>query len=245
MALYTIADLHLAGGTGDKKNMDVFDPRWTDARNKLEKNWRSLITEEDKVIIPGDISWALKLEDTAEDFDFINSLPGQKYIGKGNHDFWWTTAKAMTKFFNEKGYNSLNILYNNSFVFDECAVVCSRGWFPDPANQKTAGEVDWDKISSREEIRFKISIDSLPKNLDENTEKIAFLHFPPVWNGFVCRGLINLMHQAGIRRCFFGHIHGYYMPDADFDFEDIHFQMISADRLNFTPQRIFFDKNDK
>ena len=93
MAIFTIADLHLPGKEGDKKSMEVFGSRWIGGTAKLIKNWNALITEEDSVIIPGDISWAMTLEEAREDFAMLNSLPGTKYIGKGNHDFWWTTSK--------------------------------------------------------------------------------------------------------------------------------------------------------
>ncbi len=238
MSLYTIADLHLPGAEGSRKAMDVFDPRWTDAKSKLEKKWISLVRDTDSVILPGDFSWALRLEDTLEDFRFLNSLPGTKYIGKGNHDFWWTTARNMNSFFENYKLNSIKLLYNNSYVIGNTAVIGARGWFPDPENQKTVGEVDWNKMISREEIRLKLSIDSLPKDA-ENKEKILFIHFPPVWKGFECRGILDMMHNAGIKRCYYGHIHGYYMSDADFVFEDIKFEMISADHLDFAPKPVF------
>ena len=240
MALYTIADLHLPGGTGDAKKMDVFDPVWTDAQNKLEKNWRALVTDGDAVVLPGDFSWALKLEDTIDDFRFLDALPGQKYIGKGNHDFWWTTAKTMNGFFAQNGFSSLHLLYNNSYELPEAVIVGARGWFPDPANQKAENEADWQKVSAREEIRLDISLRSVPADVPPEKERILFMHFPPVWNGLVLRGILDKMHASGIRRCYFGHIHGYYLPDADFDFEGIRFEMVSADHLHFIPKRVFF-----
>lgn len=233
MSVFAIADLHLPGGAGEDKSMSVFENRWKGAAAKLEKNWRAAVGENDRVIIPGDVSWAMKLEETAEDFAFIDSLPGEKYVGKGNHDFWWTTARSMNAFFRSHGFNSIHLLYNNSYSFDGINVVGARGWFPDPSNQKTVGEVDWEKISRREESRLKLSLLSVPR--DSRGQTVLFIHFPPVWNGFVCRGIIDLMHEAGIVRCYFGHIHGFYGPGADFEFEGISFKMISADRLNFTP----------
>ena len=97
MSLFVIADLHLS--SDGSKSMEVFGPKWTDYQKKIEKNWRAVVTDEDTVIVPGDISWALKLQDSESDFRFLESLPGQKLIGKGNHDFWWSTQAKMNAFF--------------------------------------------------------------------------------------------------------------------------------------------------
>lgn len=235
MSIFAIADLHLPGPYGETKSMEVFEPRWKDAVSKLEKNWRKLVSDGDSVIIPGDISWALKTEDAMADLAFINSLPGTKYLGKGNHDFWWNTANKLNRLFDENGFDSLKLLYNNSYIIENTAVIGARGWFPDPSNQKTAGDTDWSKISAREEIRLSISLKSLPEELGDDTEKILFIHFPPVWNGFECRGIIDMIKSSGIKKVYYGHIHGFYSSEGDFDFEGISFKMISADRLSFAP----------
>jgi len=235
MAIYTIADLHLPGPYGEQKSMEVFEARWKDSKSKLEKNWRALVGENDSVIIPGDISWAMKTGEVISDLEFIDSLPGTKYIGKGNHDFWWNTAKKLQKLFSEYSFDSLKILYNNSYIIEDKAVIGARGWFPDPSNQKTQGDTDWDKISAREEIRLKLSLASLPADLSPDVEKILFIHFPLVWRGFECRGLIDMIKAAGIKRVYYGHIHGVYSSEGDFEFEGIRFKMISADRLDFSP----------
>ena len=99
MALFTIADLHLSGNEGTNKSMEVFGRRWIGGTEKLIRNWNALITPDDTVVIPGDVSWAMTLDDALEDFKFIHSLPGTKIIGKGNHDFWWSTAKKMNDLF--------------------------------------------------------------------------------------------------------------------------------------------------
>ena len=112
MSLYVMADLHLS--SDGSKSMAVFGSRWIDYMEKIRKNWCAVINEEDTVIIPGDISWALKLEDTLEDFRFLDSLPGKKLIGKGNHDFWWSTVSKMTAFLEQNGLSSIRFLYNNA-----------------------------------------------------------------------------------------------------------------------------------
>ena len=247
MSLYAIADLHLCGNDESRKSMAVFDDIWLHARQKLEKNWRALVTNEDTVIIPGDISWAMTFDEATDDLAFIDSLPGHKLLGKGNHDFWWSTARKMYSGFAEKKLTTLNIIYNNSYELDGCTVCSTRGWFPDPMNQKTVGETDWEKISLRETLRLRHSLDAQPLRLQGNapdssvsgnSEKIVFLHFPPVWNGYVCSGITDTLAEYGIKRCYFGHIHGIYDSRGSFDYEGIHYEMISADHLNFTPLHV-------
>lgn len=237
MAVYTIADLHLPGKEGKNKSMEIFGNRWIGGVDKLIKNWCAVVDDGDTVVIPGDISWAMTLEEALEDFRLLDSLPGTKLIGKGNHDFWWATASKMLRFFEENNFRTLKILYNNSYVADGFALCGSRGWFSDEANQKTVGEVNWLKIVDRETARLKISLESvLPEHSD--LEKLVFLHFPPVWNASVSEDIITLMHEHGVKRCFYGHIHGVYTSDAIFDYGGIRFEMISADYLGFCPRKI-------
>lgn len=239
MSVFTIADLHLPGKEGNNKSMEIFGSRWIGCVDKLIKNWTAIVNENDTVVIPGDISWAMTLEDATEDFRLLNSLPGTKIIGKGNHDFWWATASKMNKFFEQNKFETLKILYNNSYVTENCAICGSRGWFSDEANQKTVGEVDWLKIVDRETARLKLSLESVPAE-NSDLQKIVFLHFPPVWNSSVSTDIISLMKEHGVKRCYYGHIHGVYTSDASFEYDGIRFEMISADYLGFCPRKISF-----
>jgi predicted phosphohydrolase len=117
MALYAISDLHLA--LSIDKPMDVFGNRWAEYMGRLEKNWCSMITDEDHVIVPGDISWATYLDQAYEDFRFIHELPGRKIISKGNHDYWWTTRSKLDKFLGENGFDSISFMHNNSYCVGE------------------------------------------------------------------------------------------------------------------------------
>ena len=111
MALYAIADLHLSLGTD--KPMDVFRG-WENYVERLEKNWRALVTEEDTVVIAGDISWGMRLEETGKDFAFIESLPGKKLLLKGNHDYWWSTRNKIETFFAQKGFKTMQLVFNSA-----------------------------------------------------------------------------------------------------------------------------------
>lgn len=239
MSLFVIADLHLSS---DKtKSMEVFGSRWKDYMNKLCKNWHAVVAPEDTVIVPGDISWALKLEDAKEDLLFLHSLPGRKLIGKGNHDFWWNTSKKMHSFMEHLQINSIDFLYNNAYVLDDCIVCGTRGWFVEEAQQHTVGSVDYMRIVNREAIRLRLSLDAakaLQKETGKDLPILVFLHFPPVWSGFVCREIVDILHEYEIRTCCFGHIHGaYYMPKNQ-NFEGIDMILCAADALDFVPMRI-------
>ena len=142
MSIFAIGDTHLTFSTD--KPMDIFRG-WTDYVDRLEKNWRAIVDESDTVVIPGDISWAMSLEQAKKDFAFLDSLPGKKLIMKGNHDYWWTTKKKMDTFLSENGFDSLSILHNNAFRVGDFTVCGSRGWFLEEKNQNdnTFSDLCW------------------------------------------------------------------------------------------------------
>ena len=149
MSLFVIGDLHLS--LGEDKPMDVFSG-WNDYVQRLENNWRRLITDDDTVVIAGDISWAMKLEETLTDFRFIHSLPGKKLLLKGNHDYWWATKKKMDEFISVNHLDSLSILFNNAFRVGEYAVCGTRGWF---LENEAPEDI---KVLNREVGRLKMSL---------------------------------------------------------------------------------------
>ena len=106
--------------------MDIFGSRWKDHTNRIRQEWEAVVTPDDTVVIPGDISWAMSLEDAKADFAFIHALPGRKLIGKGNHDYWWTTMTKMRAFTQENGFSSIDFLFNNAYVCEDCIVCGSR-----------------------------------------------------------------------------------------------------------------------
>jgi len=133
MNLFTISDLHLSFGAD--KPMDVFKG-WDNYVERIEANWRRMITDDDTVILPGDFSWGLKIEETARDFEFLESLPGKKIILKGNHDLWWGTAKKIKEFFEKEKIKSVEILFNNAFACGKYAIAGTRGWCLEDGNDK-------------------------------------------------------------------------------------------------------------
>ena len=245
MAIFVLSDLHLSTDLSKNKSMEVFGDRWQDYMQKIKRNWNSVIEAGDTVIVPGDISWATRLEESQSDLEFLNSLNGAKLLGKGNHDFWWSTASKMYKFFEEKGFDTLRILYNNAYVVEDRIVCGTRGWFPDESKQVTVGEVDYEKIVNREVGRLKLSLDAAKKLQEQERETNGhilpievFLHFPPVWYDFCMTEMLEVLKQYGIERVYFGHIHGAYSVPRSFEHENITFILTSSDFLSFYPLKI-------
>ena len=243
MSLFVMADLHLSINEATDKSMEVFGRRWQGYIDKIEKNWRAVVSVSDTVMIPGDISWAMNTDEARADMLFLDSLPGNKIISKGNHDFWWTTVAKMKRFFEENGIESVRFLYNNAYEAENAIICGSRGWFNDESFQNTVGgtDVSYEKIVNREVIRLKLSLDNaVALKGESDKEIIAFLHFPPVFGDFVCREIVDVLKNYGVSRCYYGHIHGNYYLPPKIDFEGIKFIITSSDYLNFSPLPIYF-----
>ena len=207
--------------------MDIFGG-WQDYTQRLEANWRSLISDEDTVVIPGDISWAMSLEGAEKDFRFIHNLPGKKIILKGNHDYWWNTKKKMDAWLENKGFDTISILHNNAFKVGDCVLCGTRGWFYDA--EKSADM----KVLLREASRLERSIEEGKKLGDE---LIVFLHYPPVMQSQRCNEIFDVLKKHNIKRCFYGHLHGESTRHSVNETVDgIKFSLISADFLSFCPQ---------
>jgi predicted phosphohydrolase len=224
MSLFAIADLHLSLGTN--KPMDDF-PGWRDYVSRLEQNWRALVAPEDTVVIAGDISWGMTLEQARTDFAFLESLPGKKLLLKGNHDYWWSTRRKMDQFIDEAGFTSLTIIHNTAEAVGEFAVCGTRGWFYD-------AEADEDKkVLAREAGRLNASIDAAERT---GLEPVVFLHYPPVWGDQVCEEFMTILTERRIRRCYYGHIHGTGIRRAvQGTVRGVELRLISGDSLSFTP----------
>lgn len=240
MSLYTIADLHLSTFDKTNKSMEIFGKSWADYMLRIENNWRRLITDEDTVIIPGDVSWALSLEEAESDLRFLDSLPGRKIIGKGNHDFWWSTMRKHRAFFEKNEIKTISFLFNNAHEAENFIIAGTRGWYNDEDAANAPDNADFEKLTNRENLRLKTSLMEAKKMQESCPEKeiIVFMHFPPFWNGKASDGLINLLHEYGIKRVYFGHIHGNYTVDPSFVYEGINMHIISADYLKFIPKLI-------
>lgn len=228
MALFTLADLHLA--TAVQKPMDIFGGRWQGYTEKIVKNWRALVGEADTVVLGGDISWGISLAEARSDFALLESLPGKKIILKGNHDLWWETAAKMHRFLDENGFHSIDFLHNNCFFYEKTALCGTRGWpfeedFADPHNEK---------IFKRELLRLEASLKLGVAG--EPEEILCFLHYPPLYANFRCGDIIALLQRYGVRRCIYGHLHSDSLRYAvEGVHEGIEWRLASGDHVNFTP----------
>ena len=241
MALFVIGDSHLSLSVA--KPMDVFGSRWKGYVEKFKNGWESSVTENDTVVLAGDISWGMTMEEAKADFDFIEALPGQKIILKGNHDYWWQTMAKLDAFVAKNEYKTIRFLHNNAYETEDFIICGSRGWYTDDRNAPIRG-ADAAKVVAREVQRIAVSLNAGVKLRDaamergEEKEILTFLHFPPIFKGYICDEIILELYRKGIERCYFGHIHGSYDSAKVISYSDIDFYLISADYLLFEPLKI-------
>lgn len=226
MALYTIGDTHLSLGTS--KPMDVFGGNWENYVEKLSESLGQL-NPEDTLVLCGDISWGMSLPEALPDFRFLDSLPGTKYILKGNHDYWWTTAAKFRRFCEEKGLRSLDLLHNNCAFYGDYALCGTRGWFLEE-EQKPHNA----KVLAREIGRLETSLQAAGEK-----PILCFLHYPPIYQGYQCPEILTVLAKYHVEQCCYGHLHG---PTIRRRLEgkrgETEFSLISADYLGFVPKKI-------
>jgi len=194
--MYAIGDLHL--GLAMNKPMDKFGAEWTSHHLRIEEKWRSMVTPQDTVVLVGDTSWAMDMEDFAPDLQLIQSLPGRKIIVPGNHDYWWGST------------NKLNALDENvyflkcGFAKAEGLHICgARGWLC--PNDTLFTEHDR-KIYLREAARLKLSLDGAMK--DGATDIVVAMHYPPLSDSGEASAFTALMREYPVRLVVYGHLHG-------------------------------------
>ena len=227
MALYAIGDPHLSLGTD--KPMDVFGGVWKGYVDKLLTGFQR-VGEEDTVVLCGDLSWGMSLEQAREDFAFLDALPGRrKLLLKGNHDYWWTTAAKMDRFFQENGFKTLEILHNNCALYGDVALCGTRGWFYEEDQQGHN-----EKVFKRELIRLEASLKA-----GGEREKLCYLHYPPLYQGYRCPEIIALLERYGVKSCYYGHLHGgSHRLAVEGRQGSVEYHLVSADYLDFTPRRV-------
>jgi len=231
MAIYGISDLHLA--LGMDKPMDIFGDNWENHEKKIEENWINKIKEEDLVLLPGDFSWAMYIEEAKKDFEFLNRLPGTKLLLKGNHDYWWTTLTKMKKFLEENNFKNIDFIYNNSYLWEDKIIVGTRGWSEQEDNAE--------KIIRRENLRLEMSLKDGIEKYGKDKEIIVCMHYPP-FNGFeeLNMNFIKTMKKYNVKKCLYGHIHGAAHKDAiQGIIEGIDVKMISSDYTYFDLVKIY------
>ena len=227
MALYAIGDLHLS--LGSDKPMEIFGDGWKDYVARIREGF-SVLTEDDVTVLCGDLSWGMSLEESLEDFRFIDALPGKKYLLKGNHDYWWNTAAKMERFFAENGLTTMEILHNNCRFYGDTALCGTRGWFYELDNQGTHNE----KVLLREIGRLETSLKAAGDH-----EKLCFLHYPPLYQGYQCPEILSMLETYKVELCCYGHLHGPVIRRRqEGKYGNTEFSLISGDYLGFVPKKI-------
>lgn len=226
LALYVLGDTHLS--LGSAKPMDVFGGAWEGYMEKLAQGL-SVLREEDTLVVAGDVSWGMSLEESEQDFAWLHALPGKKILLKGNHDYWWNTAAKMTRFFAEKGFHSLRILHNNCHFYGDTALCGTRGWFYEEEKEGQSA-----KVFNRELQRLETSLKAAGE-----AEKLCFLHYPPFYTGYTCQPILDLLERYGVKACYYGHLHGASNRLAmQGERGTVTYRLISADFLKFRPEKI-------
>lgn len=243
MSIYVIGDLHLS--FNENKPMNIFGDNWNGHEEKIKKDWINKVTDNDIVVLPGDFSWSMKLEDTKKDFEYINNLPGKKLLLKGNHDYWWNTISKMRTFLKENNFEKIDFIYNQGYIIENYIIAGTRGW-------SLLDEEKNEKVLNRELSRLETSIkDGMQKlkseceknNIKSSKELIVFMHYPPISNVKILNKeetkFVEIMKKYNVKKCFYGHLHGNSIKDAfEGEFEGIEFKLVSADGLNFKLYKI-------
>lgn len=227
MALYAIGDLHLS--LSSNKPMEIFGDGWKDYVQRIKEGF-SQLNEDDVTVLCGDISWGMSLEESLEDFKFIDTLPGKKILLKGNHDYWWNTVAKMERFFKEHELTTMSFLYNNCLSYGDKAICGTRGWFYELDNEGTHNE----KMLLREAGRLETSL-----KLAGEREILCFLHYPPLYQGYECPEILRLLQEYRVKACYYGHLHGAsHRRRIEGNSRGTDFSLIAADYLRFIPKKI-------
>ena len=232
MKLFAIGDLHLSFDERIEKPMDIFGSRWKNHYVKLEEHWRELVSEDDTVIIPGDISWGLRLDEALADLEWVNNLPGKKILTKGNHDLWWMGVGKLNRL-----HDDMFFLQNTSVETSPGVYVCgSRGWIC-PGTEEF-GEHD-EKIYKRELLRLEFSLKEAQKH--NPPAIIAALHYPPTNDKMQGSGFTDLRERYGVKTCIYGHLHGKeaFKNGMQGVFNGVEYRLVSLDYLECTPKLIY------
>lgn len=229
MSLYVIGDLHLCF-SDPSKTMSIF-PGWEDYQEKIRKNWLETVAQEDTVVLAGDISWGMSMQQAVPDFRFINELPGEKIVLKGNHDYWWGTLRKMEDLLSTEGFTTIKILHNNHYAYGQYGICGTRGWVNMP------GETQDEKVLRREVQRLETSIKSA---VDAGLEPLVFMHYPPIFASNFNYDILEILYRYKIKECWYGHVHGRsaHQLCVTNTYDDVNFHLISGDYLQFMPEKI-------
>ncbi|MGE4213409.1 MAG: metallophosphoesterase [Anaerotignaceae bacterium] len=228
MGLFAIGDLHLSGFK--PKPMDIFGANWQQHQKKIEDNWCKTITDDDTILIPGDISWGLNLCEAKCDLDFLAQLPGKKLLLRGNHDYWWGSVSRLNSM-----YEKMYFIQNDYVEYNGKAVCGSRGWTLPNEQKFDAGDM---KTYKRELIRCRLSLERAVKNKYEDI--IFMMHFPPAMFGATENAFVDILKEYPVKTVVYGHLHGKdnFAVGIKGIHDGIEYHLVSSDYLDFCPQKI-------
>lgn len=226
MNVYAIGDLHLSHIAN--KPMDIFGPEWERHEERIEREWRDLVRGEDIVLIPGDFSWAMRLEEAKPDIEYLHRLPGTKILIRGNHDYWWSSLTKVRSALP----SSIHAVQNDCISIKDVNIGGTRGWTCPGGSGYTIQD---EKLYNREVQRLELSLSSMPKD----GIRIAMMHYPPFNENLENSGFTELMEKYDIETVVYGHLHG---KSSSFSFKGIrngvNYMLVSADYIDFTPKHI-------
>lgn len=240
MSLYALSDLHLYKSETNKP-MDIFGPAWDNHQEKLEQGCK-ILKQDDVLLIPGDISWAMYLKNAYEDLKFIESIPGRKIISKGNHDYWWESHKKLKEFIQECGFETISFLHNNFFEYRDIALCGNKGYFYNPAGFE---QVNLSENAKHDRLLYEREIARMELSL-QLAEKAGFkrkvfqTHYPPSKNpGEPDEAVLDLFEKYGVEVCVYGHLHAHSQKKKfEGRFGNTEFVFASCEYLSFTPKLI-------
>ncbi len=233
MTIYALGDLHFSGDP-PQKPMTKFGEHWGDHRAKILKNWQEKVRPEDLIVLCGDLSWAMTLEEARPDLQCLADLPGHKLLLKGNHDYWWTSLKKMQQAWGQAFF----FLQNDFYPWGETAVCGTRGWILPGCEGFKA---DDEKRLRREALRLQLSLDAARQS--GFSKILAVLHYPPFYQKDEPSPFRTLLEEYQVRHCVFGHIHGAQAAAGVFQGESggCHYRLVSCDTVGFAPVKIEID----
>ncbi|MBF5060027.1 metallophosphoesterase [Candidatus Neptunochlamydia vexilliferae] len=242
MKVWALADLHLPIGN-PSKNMEVFGPTWNNYVKRIETNWKKVIGKEDLVLIAGDISWAMKLEDALKDLEWIDALPGTKVILKGNHDYWWPSSSKLAAalppsihFIHNNAYNHNGVTIGGCRLWDTTEYNFSKHivFQKNPLAKKKKKDPEKEqKIFERDLARLRMSLEKLDPNAPY---RVAMTHYPPIGADLHPSATSKILEEFKINVCVFGHLHNVKKERPLFGEKNgILYLFTAADYLNFEP----------
>jgi hypothetical protein len=230
MALYALSDTHLS--FAKDKPMDIFDEIWKNHPQKIKENWLQTITDEDTVLLPGDISWAINYRELEPDMDFLLQLPGKKIISPGNHDYWWNSTQRLNEMYSDK---NVTFVKSDFYAYGELAICAAKGWVCPNDTRYTSHD---EKLYRREVARLKMALDSAVNKGYNNI--MVMMHFPPTNDKKERSEFVDLLENYGVKRVIYGHLHSNRSYNSSYQgvVNGIEYTLVSCDYRNFVPQKI-------